>query len=106
MEAIQVDNQLRKIDAMYHFYGRDPEDRLCLECDHCFIGEYHNKFYLKCTVYGISHSPATDWRKKYHACGLIGKPFPEEDNRIIGILKTQPIRKDEQIPGQVNMFEE
>ena len=71
---------LRKIDAMYHYYGRDHANRKCEECEHLIHGNYHDKGYYKCTVYGCSHSEATDWRKSYHACGLIDKPFPAEDN--------------------------
>lgn len=29
----------------------------------------------KCTVYGATHSEASDWRKKYEACGLYNKPW-------------------------------
>lgn len=100
-----MEKQLRKIEAMYHYYGRDTEERKCKECEHLLTGEYHNKHYCKCTVYGCSHSLATDWRKNYPACGLIGKPFPNEDNRIKDVLKYNPIQKEEQIEGQLSINE-
>lgn len=100
-----MEKQLRKIKAMHHYYGVDPKGRVCIECDHLIWGEYHDKRYYKCTVYGCSHSEATDWRKSYTACGLIGKSFPNEDNRIIDILKKKPIRKEEEIEGQLSINE-
>lgn len=96
---------IKKIDAMHHFYGYDHLDRKCSECDHLIHGEYHGRMYYKCTVYGCSHSEATDWRKSYDACGLVDHDFPENDNRIMDILKTERIQKVEQIPGQTSIFD-
>ena len=95
--------RLTKIDAMHHFYGFDHLERKCEECDHLIHGQYHDKWYYKCTVYGCSHSESTDWRKSYEACGLVDHDFPENDMRVIDILKHEPIQKTEQIPGQVEM---
>ena len=94
---------LRKIDAMHHYYGRDHCGRKCSECDHLIHGEYHNRTYYKCTVYGCTHSEATDWRKSYPACGLVDHDFPEHDKRIIDVLKHDRIKKTEQIRGQMTM---
>lgn len=95
--------KLRKIEAMYHFYGSDPQERKCSECDHFIQGRYHDRLYSKCSVYGCSRGESTDWRKGYKACALIGQPFPCGDRRIIDVLKRQPVRKVEQVPGQVEM---
>ena len=97
--------RLRKIKAMHHFYGCDPKGRVCIECDHLIWGEYHDKRYYKCTVYGCSHSDATDWRKSYSACGLIGKAFPDGDKRIIDILKHNPVNVENPIEGQISINE-
>ena len=97
--------KLKKIDAMHHFYGYDHLDRKCVDCDHMLRCEYHGRVYYKCTVYGLSHSEATDWRKNYDACGLVDHDFPEHYNRVIDILKSKPIREEEQIPGQISVFE-
>lgn len=94
---------LRKIDAMHHYYGRDPQGRKCIDCDHMLSGEYHDKHYYKCIVYGCTHSEATDWRKSYPACGLIGEPFPEHDKRIVDVLKHDRVRKVEQVEGQMEI---
>ena len=96
--------RLRKIEAMHHFYGFDSQCRQCGQCPHFIRGIYHDRMMSKCTVYGCTHSEATDWRKGYSACTLIDKPFPEEDKRIIDILKARQIRKEEQIPGQMTFF--
>lgn len=94
---------LRKDEAMHHYYGFDPECRKCSECDHLISGVYHDRRYYKCTVYGCSHSEATDWRKGYVACGLIGQPFPEGDTRIVDLLKAIRIKKEEPVDGQMKM---
>lgn len=104
-ERIGDSMRLKKIDAMHHFYGYDHLDRKCADCDHLLRGEYHGRVYYKCTVYGLSHSEATDWRKNYPACGLVDHDFPEHDNRVIDILKSKPIREEEPIPGQISVFE-
>ena len=96
--------RLKKIDAMHSFYGRDPQGRKCFDCQHLIYGKYHDRNYYKCTVYGVSHSEATDWRKSYGACRLIDKEFPECDKRIFEILKHEHTEKNEQLPGQVEML--
>ncbi len=104
--SVQLDDhrmKLRKIAAMYHFYGIDPLSGKCEDCPHFISGEYHGRRYFKCTVYGCSHSESTDWRKSYTACGLIDHDFPENDARVIDILKHDPILKTEQIPGQMTV---
>lgn len=98
-----MNENVRKIDAMYYFYGEDPNGRKCIDCEHLISGEYHDKHYYKCTVYGCSHSEGTDWRKKYFACGLIGKPFPEDDKRIIDIIRHKPIKNYNPVSGQISI---
>ena len=95
--------RLRKIQAMHHFYGCDPKGRVCIQCDHLIRGEYHDKRYYKCKVYGCTHSESTDWRISYLACALIDKAFPDEDKRVIEMLKRTPIQKEEQIEGQISI---
>ena len=96
--------RLKKIEAMHSFYGFDSQCRQCGQCPHFIRDIYHDRMLSKCTVYGCTHSEATDWRRGYTACGLIDKPFPEEDNRIIDILKREQIMKREEIPGQITFF--
>lgn len=94
----------RKIDAMHQFYGKDPEERKCAECEFLLHGRYHDKWYYKCEVYGCSHSESTDWRKSYGACGLIGKAFPEGDTRIKDVVSRERPKEEEPMPGQLSMF--
>lgn len=106
--SVQLDDHgmtLRKIDAMHHFYGCDPLNGKCKDCPHLISGDYHDRKYYKCTVYGCSHSEATDWRISYDACGLIDHDFPENDKRVIDILKHEHIQKTEQLPGQISVEE-
>ena len=98
-----MEKKIRKIEAMYLYYGQDPQHSKCSECEHLISGTYHDKHYYKCTVYGCSHSAATDWRKSYSACGLIGKPFPDGDVRIKDLIKGHMFKKEEQIEGQTEM---
>lgn len=90
---------VRKIDAMHKRYGIG--EGFCKDCPH-FVEHLWDKKYFKCSVYGSSHSEATDWRKSYIACGLINKPFPHGDRRIVKML-TPDKNDNEQIPGQIEM---
>ena len=92
---------LRKIDAMYAAYGKGVG--ICANCPH-FIERIWDKKYFKCAAYGDSHSEATDWRKKWTACGLIDKPFPEKENRIVERMNYR--REEQPIDGQISMLEE
>ena len=92
---------LRKIDAMYNYYGRGVG--LCKNCQH-FTRKEWGRVYRKCQVYGDSNSEATDWRAGYQACGLIDKPFPENDVRIVKLIGKLPLTgTDEPLEGQIRM---
>lgn len=49
-----------------HRVFKMTEHRTCDEC--LFL--VRSAGYLKCSKYGISSGPGTDWRKKWQACGL------------------------------------
>ena len=95
----------RKIAAMHLRFGVLPEKR-CEDCDHLIKGYYHTKYLRKCEVYGATHSEASDWRKKYIACGLYNQPW--EYGEIIHSLKGTPKADAVEIPleGQMDLFEE
>lgn len=59
---------VRKIDLMHKMFGRTA-GRKCAECKNLIEGTYRDKVYRKCVIYGITSSEATDWAKKYDACG-------------------------------------
>ena len=90
---------IRKIDAMHHYYGFGVG--FCRDCPHFRSKEYNRKYH-KCMVYGDSNSEATDWRKGYIACGLIDKPFPEDERRIVDRIIISR-NENEPIPGQISM---
>lgn len=89
----------RKIDAMHKHYGFGAGR--CENCPH-FQKKVFSRTYHKCLVYGDSNSEATDWRCGYPACGLIDKPFPEGDTRIVKLIIAQK-KDDEPLPGQIAM---
>ena len=90
---------LRKIDAMHKYYGFGSGR--CENCPH-FRRKVYNRTYYKCLVYGSSNSEATDWRCGYTACGLIDKPFPEDETRIVTRI-TASKKEEEPLPGQIRM---
>ena len=63
----------RKIQAMHKRFGTCGVLQ-CRDCSHLISGEYHDKRYHKCELYGLSHSEATDWRLSYQACGMYNVP--------------------------------
>ena len=96
----------RKIDAMHMLFGVLPDKR-CEDCSHLIKGRYHDMILRKCTVYGATHSEASDWRKKYVACGLFNKPW--SGGEVIKALKRKNAKKVNEvfpIDGQIGMFEQ
>lgn len=91
---------VRKIDAMHKYYGYGSGR--CENCPHFRRKVYDRRTYHKCLVYGDSNSEATDWGCGYTACGLIDKPFPEGDIRIVRRVIAQK-KDDEPLPGQIVM---
>lgn len=90
----------RKIEAMYSVYGTGIG--ICAECPH-FRKKIFDRTYHKCTVYGDSNCEATDWRKNWKACGLIDKPFPSGDRRIVETIIAQR-EEDKPIEWQVSFI--
>ena len=90
---------LRKIEAMHSMFGVLPDMR-CEDCANLIQGEYHDRHYRKCLIYGASHSEATDWRKKYVACGMYNRDWMGTP-----IVKTarQAAAATEPCEGQITM---
>ena len=59
----------KKIDAMHERFGTVGCVQ-CKDCTHLISGNWHDRRYHKCELYGLSHSEATDWRLSYPACGM------------------------------------
>ena len=92
----------KKIEAMHKRFGTLPDKR-CEDCSNLIKGKYHDKLLRKCTVYGATHSEASDWRMKYVACGLFnveyhGSPIIRCTDRA---SKTKEIAQ--QIDGQISI---
>lgn len=95
---------LRKIDAMHKLFGEMPGKR-CEDCKNLIQGDYRGVHLRKCTVYGATHSEATDWRKKYTACGLYDQKY--DGRPIIELLKCARRKVDDEQPieGQMEIGE-
>jgi hypothetical protein len=59
----------RKIASMHSRFGV-LQGQFCGGCRHLQRVGGNTKEYFKCRKYGNSRSEATDWRKKWEACGL------------------------------------
>ena len=92
----------KKIDAMHKYFGELP-DKSCIDCSNLIEGYCGNTFVRKCTVYGATHSIATDWRKKYRACGMFNKEW--KGRPIIRIVNSVERKAIEMAPldGQMKM---
>lgn len=92
---------LRKIDLMHRVFGKCP-GHACRECSNLIKGSWG---YSKCKVYGNTHSQASDWTKRWEACGHFNKPW--DDKPIMRLVR--PTRKDKEemqntpLDGQVSM---
>ena len=60
--------RLERLESMQRKYGKGPVGRSCGSCAH-LVGVGKANVYFKCELYGVSSSDATDWRKKWQACG-------------------------------------
>jgi hypothetical protein len=62
---------------MRRLYGWGPEGARCGDCAHLIWQLGYSKRYFKCELSGITHGPASDWRKKWRACGAF---TPKEED--------------------------
>ena len=72
---------LRKLALMHQKFGR-CESHICGECSNLISVCYAGRILRKCTIYGVTHSEASDWAKRWYACGLFngtytGRPIIE-----------------------------
>lgn len=97
---------IRKIDLMHRTFGMDPA-HICGECHNLVEYSYHDKLYRKCKVYGLTSSAATDWAKRYIACGR----FNQEHNGreivwLVRATKRQEAQKNCVLSGQMSFLED
>lgn len=81
---------MRKIDLMHKMFGR-MEGRTCGECKNLITYRYRDKVYRKCTIYGDTSSEATDWVKKYAACGKFNGEY--KGRPIVRMVTPEKSRK-------------
>ena len=95
---------LRKIDLMHKFFGI-CEGHTCGECSNLVEGTYRSKLLRKCKVYGLTHSAASDWAKRYQACGMFNEPYTGRP--IIEMVKPVRTNREEaqriELEGQMKL---
>lgn len=94
----------RKITAMHREYGIDNAHK-CVNCQNFCIYATKSRMLYKCMAYGVSASAATDWSKRWTACGMYGKPLPDFHVPIMVQLKCTR-RQEKPIDGQIGFLEE
>ena len=95
----------RKIDLMHRQFGKYSSKGLhiCGECSNFIRYRYHDKLYRKCTVYGVTSSEASDWARKYEACGMFNQEY--NGNPIIELVKHNASPEPEPLlDGQIIFF--
>ena len=97
---------IKKIERMHLFFGVYAGYK-CKDCSNMVSGRYHDKILHKCSVYGLTHSEASDWRLKYEACGMFNKEYSGSP-----VIRCIPFRKEENdsepipvIDGQITIEE-
>lgn len=97
---------IRKIELMHRLFGVKPDEK-CKNCSNMISGRYHDKILHKCTVYGCTHSEASDWRLKYVACGMFNTEYKGSDVIRFRIVDNVPQDvSSQQMEGQISIFEE
>lgn len=95
---------VRKLELMHRQFGR-CETHVCGECIHLVSERYHDKTYRKCKVYGLTNSEASDWAKRWTACGMFNKAYAGRPiiNLVRPEKKNADIALDEPLEGQMEM---
>lgn len=71
-------SDLRKIVRMHALFGLQ-DGHICGECSNFVRVKYRGKILQKCKVYGMTHSTASDWAKRYPACGMFNHNYTGVD---------------------------
>ena len=93
----------RKIAAMHKEYGK-AHGYKCGDCPWLYIVQCHGKSWCKCKAYGISASEATDWAKKWPACGLYRCGVYIGHVPLLERLKRAKRPDNKPIEGHISMF--
>lgn len=94
---------VRKIELMHQLFG--VGEGRCCECSHFVEGQYMSKNLKKCEIYGLTHSEATDWAKRWTACGLKNKETPHQDiiRTVRAENKKDAVAEQYTLDGQIEM---
>lgn len=65
---------LRKIDLMHRTFAK-CEGHTCGECSNLVTSTPTGRTFYKCRAYGVTGSEASDWAKRWQACGLFNKQW-------------------------------
>ena len=94
---------IRKLDLMHRMFGV-CDGHLCGECRNLVVEEYHGRTYRKCKVYGQTNSEASDWAKRWLACGMFNKRYT--GGPIIELVRRDPkppAAPEEPLDGQMSL---
>ena len=94
----------RKIDVMHTMFGV-LEDKRCEDCSNLHKYYYRGMNLRKCAVYGETHSEASDWRKKYIACGLFNKKWSGRDIIRLKQMGKREADAEQPIEGQITIID-
>lgn len=89
---------LRKIDLMHKFFGI-CEGHTCGECSNLVHVRANDRPLTKCKVYGQTNSAASDWAKRYQACGMFNKEYKGRPN----IELVKPVRTNREEAQRIEL---
>lgn len=95
---------IRKIDLMHRMFGV-CEGNKCGECSN-MVEHRYDKVYRKCTVYGVSSSEATDWAKRWTACGMFNQNYDGGDIKCLVRRGSADKESEEPMEGQYSFYDE
>jgi hypothetical protein len=97
---------IRKLDLMHKIYG--IRNHKCGECCNFVSWRHHDRILRKCSVYGLTHSEASDWAKSWVACGHFDKEFDEDTHISVINLVRMANKEPETVvaEGQTSLFAE
>ena len=94
---------MRKLELMHNQFGR-CDGHTCGECSNFVSGRYHDKMLRKCGVYGLTHSEASDWAKRWAACGMFCKEYTGRP--VIELVRPTTLKaKGEPLENQISLEE-
>lgn len=95
---------IRKQQIMYKHFGM-CDGHLCGECSNLEDGWFGKKHLFKCKVYGVTSSEASDWAKRWLACGMFNKTYTGRP--IIELVRRSnprpPVEAEEPLDGQITL---